>query len=317
MFNTAVTKKKHGRAAPKMRHHASSKSSISNHSSSSSSSSDEELVIRRKNLPSVKGEADSTSARHRRPSSRSSVEKGHSRRLCHPHPSPHHYHAQQTYSLDRSHPHVGHASGWCPPPTWSASPSSWLYPPADIYPAMQQQRASCCCCHTPTVSCQVYTHERKQDYPSINPHFPRLIHEIEFVICAVRLALVLLLPFLRCLAKAKFVCAHANSYFFKIIIIIILFFKGIFLFYIHHRMLANHVQFSRFLFCLKPETDERVQRLEGDKDSLQMQVSILMDQIEAQTEKIADLERTLSDRAFQLQKSEDNFQKVECVTLTY
>ncbi|XP_045029455.1 liprin-beta-2 isoform X1 [Daphnia magna] len=59
----------------------------------------------------------------------------------------------------------------------------------------------------------------------------------------------------------------------------------------------------------KPETDERVQRLEGDKDSLQMQVSILMDQIEAQTEKIADLERTLSDRAFQLQKSEDNFQK--------
>lgn len=230
MFNTAVTKKKHGRAAPKMRHHASSKSSISNHSSSSSSSSDEELVIRRKNLPSVKGEADSTSARHRRPSSRSSVEKGHSRRLCHPHPSPHHYHAQQTYSLDRSHPHVGHASGWCPPPTWSASPSSWLYPPADIYPAMQQQRASCCCCHTPTVSCQVYTHERKQDYPSINPHFPRLIHEIEFVICAVRLALVLLLPFLRCLAKAKFVCAHANSYFFKIIIIIILFFKGIFYF---------------------------------------------------------------------------------------
>lgn len=82
-------------------------------------------------------------------------------------------------------------------------------------------------------------------------------------------------------------------------------------------MLAYHVQFSRFLFCLKPETDERVQRLEGDKDSLQMQVSILMDQIEAQTEKIADLERTLSDRAFQLQKSEDNFQKVECVTLTY
>lgn len=56
--------------------------------------------------------------------------------------------------------------------------------------------------------------------------------------------------------------------------------------------------------------DERLQRLEGDKDSLQMQVSILMDQIEAQTDKIADLERTLSDRAFQLQKSEENLQKV-------
>jgi hypothetical protein len=35
-----------------------------------------------------------------------------------------------------------------------------------------------------------------------------------------------------------------------------------------------------------------------------------MDQIEAQTDKIAELERTLSDRAFQLQKAEDNLQKV-------
>jgi uncharacterized protein (DUF3084 family) len=59
--------------------------------------------------------------------------------------------------------------------------------------------------------------------------------------------------------------------------------------------------------------DERLQRLEGDKDSLQMQVSILMDQIEAQTDKIADLERTLSDRAFQLQKAEDNLQKVNTI----
>lgn len=68
-------------------------------------------------------------------------------------------------------------------------------------------------------------------------------------------------------------------------------------------------------FCvyLQPEMDERLQRLEGDKDSLQMQVSILMDQIEAQTDKIADLERTLSDRAFQLQKAEDNLQKVNTI----
>ena len=60
--------------------------------------------------------------------------------------------------------------------------------------------------------------------------------------------------------------------------------------------------------------DDRLQRLEGDKDSLQMQVSILMDQIEAQTDKIADLERTLSDRAFQLQRSEENLQKVKIFT---
>jgi len=42
-----------------------------------------------------------------------------------------------------------------------------------------------------------------------------------------------------------------------------------------------------------PEVEERLQRLEGDKDSLQMQISILMDQIEMQTEKISELEKSL------------------------
>lgn len=68
-----------------------------------------------------------------------------------------------------------------------------------------------------------------------------------------------------------------------------------------------------FFVYSQPEVDERVHRLEGDKDSLQMQVSILMDQIEAQTDKIADLERSLSDRACQLQRSEEALQKV-CAT---
>lgn len=58
-----------------------------------------------------------------------------------------------------------------------------------------------------------------------------------------------------------------------------------------------------------PEVDERMQRLESDKDSLQMQVSILMDQIDAQTEKISDLERGLSERSYQLQRSEETLQK--------
>lgn len=151
---TSSVSKKTSRAAPKVRQHVGSKSSIS-----STSSSDEELLIRRKNLPGGKVEPDSHStdrARHRRPSSRSSVEK-HGRR-CHPHPSPHHYHVQQTYSLDRSHPH-GQAGVWCPQPAWPASPSPWLYPtPPEMYPAVQpqQQRGPCCCCHTPPVSlCQV------------------------------------------------------------------------------------------------------------------------------------------------------------------
>ena len=59
----------------------------------------------------------------------------------------------------------------------------------------------------------------------------------------------------------------------------------------------------------QPEVEERLQRLEGDKDSLQMQVSILMDQIEVQTEKIAELEKNLSDRTTQLQRTEDVLQK--------
>jgi chromosome segregation ATPase len=76
---------------------------------------------------------------------------------------------------------------------------------------------------------------------------------------------------------------------------------------------ANGSLFVFVLLHLQPEMDERLQRLEGDKDSLQMQVSILIDQIEAQTDKMADLERTLSDRAFQLQKAEDNLQKVNTI----
>ena len=62
-------------------------------------------------------------------------------------------------------------------------------------------------------------------------------------------------------------------------------------------------------FLEQPEVEERLQRLEGDKDSLQMQVSILMDQIEVQTEKIAEMEKNLSDRTSQLQRTEDVLQK--------
>lgn len=57
-----------------------------------------------------------------------------------------------------------------------------------------------------------------------------------------------------------------------------------------------------------PEVEERLQRLEGDKDSLQMQISILMDQIEMQTEKINDLEKTLMDKNAQLKRSEEIIQ---------
>ena len=70
-----------------------------------------------------------------------------------------------------------------------------------------------------------------------------------------------------------------------------------------------HFNFINGNILEQPEVEERLQRLEGDKDSLQMQVSILMDQIEVQTEKIAELEKNLSDRTTQLQRTEDVLQK--------
>lgn len=72
-----------------------------------------------------------------------------------------------------------------------------------------------------------------------------------------------------------------------------------------------------FFFLKQPEVDERMQRLENDKDSLQMQVSILMDQIDAQTEKISDLERGLSERSYQLQRSEETLQKVFIIIIVF
>ena len=73
----------------------------------------------------------------------------------------------------------------------------------------------------------------------------------------------------------------------------------------------NVEMFSRFLAFFQPQgVEERLQRLEGDKDSLQMQISILMDQIEVQTEKIAELEKNLADKNNQLHKTEDKLQKV-------
>lgn len=51
-------------------------------------------------------------------------------------------------------------------------------------------------------------------------------------------------------------------------------------------------------------------RLEGDKDSLQLQVTVLSEQVEAQAEKIIDLENSLEEKREQLQKAEEQLQKV-------
>ncbi|XP_064101898.1 liprin-beta-2-like isoform X8 [Macrobrachium nipponense] len=55
--------------------------------------------------------------------------------------------------------------------------------------------------------------------------------------------------------------------------------------------------------------EDRVHRLEGDKDSLQLQVTVLSEQVEAQTEKIQDMESLLDQKKELLRKTEEQLQK--------
>nr|XP_014283461.1 liprin-beta-1 isoform X4 [Halyomorpha halys] len=63
--------------------------------------------------------------------------------------------------------------------------------------------------------------------------------------------------------------------------------------------------------CPKPTTDiqEQVRRLESDKESLTLQVAVLTDQVDAQAEKISDLERMIESQKRQLTTSEDILQR--------
>ncbi|XP_077287457.1 liprin-beta 1 isoform X2 [Arctopsyche grandis] len=56
-------------------------------------------------------------------------------------------------------------------------------------------------------------------------------------------------------------------------------------------------------------TDDRVRRLESDKESLQLQVSVLSEQIAAQSEKINDLERLLNEKRNLLANAEELLQR--------
>lgn len=53
-----------------------------------------------------------------------------------------------------------------------------------------------------------------------------------------------------------------------------------------------------------------MQRLETEKDSLRLQVSVLSDQVEAQSEKISDLERQLCEKKRELSKTDEMLQLV-------
>lgn len=57
------------------------------------------------------------------------------------------------------------------------------------------------------------------------------------------------------------------------------------------------------------DAEDRVRRLEMDKESLQLQVQVLSEQISAQTEKMSDLERALQDARQRLDDAEQRLQK--------
>ncbi|XP_045763639.1 liprin-beta-1 isoform X5 [Maniola jurtina] len=57
------------------------------------------------------------------------------------------------------------------------------------------------------------------------------------------------------------------------------------------------------------DAEDRVRRLEADKESLQLQVQVLSEQIAAQTEKMADLERSLHDTRQRLDDTDQRLQK--------
>ncbi|XP_013134670.1 PREDICTED: uncharacterized protein LOC106100388 [Papilio polytes] len=57
------------------------------------------------------------------------------------------------------------------------------------------------------------------------------------------------------------------------------------------------------------DAEDRVRRLEADKESLQLQVQVLSEQIAAQTEKMVDLERSLNDTRQKLDDTEQRLQK--------
>jgi chromosome segregation ATPase len=60
---------------------------------------------------------------------------------------------------------------------------------------------------------------------------------------------------------------------------------------------------------VNPDVEERLRRLEADKDSLQLQVTVLTEQIEVQTDKISDLEKLLDEKKRQLSNAEDMLQR--------
>lgn len=65
-----------------------------------------------------------------------------------------------------------------------------------------------------------------------------------------------------------------------------------------------------YRFSQGPDQDEKFRKLQMEKDNLQLQVQVLTDQIDAQTDKIADLEKSLTEKKQLLVNAEDMLQRV-------
>lgn len=62
-----------------------------------------------------------------------------------------------------------------------------------------------------------------------------------------------------------------------------------------------------------PDQDERFRKIQTERDNLQLQVQVLTDQIEAQTDKINDLEKLLGEKKQLLVNAEDTLQRVSSI----
>ena len=67
-----------------------------------------------------------------------------------------------------------------------------------------------------------------------------------------------------------------------------------------------------YLFTLQRQdsSSERVRRLQSDKDALQLQIQILTEQINAQSDKLKDLEMSVNEKNLQLSNTEDLLNRV-------
>lgn len=85
--------------------------------------------------------------------------------------------------------------------------------------------------------------------------------------------------------------------------------------------LTEKTRQTRELNCSRfpqaPEHDERYRKLQTERDNLQLQVQVLTEQIEAQGDKISDLEKALSEKKQQLVNAEDMLQRVRDLYLGF